>query len=209
MNKLTLLTLPPSPYNTKVRLALKYKGLDFETKEFGFEDREEVVRASGQPLTPVLLDGEKAVYDSFGILRYLDANFPGPALFRADKEGQREIQDWETFAKELGVPLRLVLMQVLNGAFNDEDTAKANALLEELPKRIEEALDGQDFLMGSELNAADLSVVPFLRFVVADPMDVAEGPIRAVVERLHLSEAFPRTRAWVERVMELDAVPAH
>lgn len=190
-------------------MALKYKGLDFEAKEFGFDDREEVVRASGQPLTPVLLDGEKVIYDSFGILRYLDANFDGPALFRADKEGQREIQDWETFAKELGIPLRLVLMQVLNNSFNEEDTAQANALLEELPKRIEEALEGQDYLMGPELNAADLSVVPFLRFVVADPMDVPEGPARLVAERLHLSDAFPLTRAWVERVMQLDAVPAH
>ena len=63
MNNLKLYTLPLSPYNIKVRLALKLKGLTFESVEYaGFDDREEVVKVSGQPLTPVLTDGDKAIY---------------------------------------------------------------------------------------------------------------------------------------------------
>lgn len=204
MTRLTFLTLPPSPYNTKVRLALKLKGLDYETIEVGFEGREEVIKHSGQPLTPVLLDGDKAVYDSFGILRYLDANFPGPKLFSETKDGQREIQDWEAYGRELGAAVGLVASQVFNDKIDDAKTKQSEALFLSLPERTEATLENQEYLMGDAPNAADLSVVPFFRFAIASPEDVPEGLLRFVAERVHLNEKFPRTRAWVERVLAID-----
>ncbi len=207
MSRLTFLTLPPSPYNTKIRLALKVKGLDYDIVEVGFEERDEVIRLSGQPLTPVLRDGDRVVYDSFGILRYLDANWPEPRLFSSTREGQREIQDWESFSKELGSALGLVAGQAFRGEVDDVATEKSKALYLTLPQRIEDALENQPYLMGQQLNAADLSVVPFLKFAVTAPEDFPEGMLRFVAERVELDARFPRTRAWAERLLALDAVP--
>lgn len=209
MNKLKLLTLPLSPFNTKVRLALKWKGLSFDTVAFeGFDGREEVIKASGQPLTPVLMDGDKAVYDSFGILRYLDANFPGPKLFSEDRETQQKIQEWERFGFELGGILRLVAGQAFSNEIDDAATAKAQAMLDQVPQVLEEALANQPYLMGEQPNAADFSTATFLRYTtVEDPTSLEPGPMRFVAERLTLGSQFPRTREWIQRIMEIDLVP--
>lgn len=205
MTRLTFLTLPPSPYNAKVRLALKLKGLDYDTIEVDFEDREEVIKRSGQSLTPVLVDGDRTVYDSFGILRYLDANFGGPKLFSVTKEGQREIQDWEAYGRELGAALGLVVSQAISGEVDDAKTKQSEALFLSLPERTEAVLEKQDYLMGDEPNAADLSVVPFFSFAMGSPEDAPEGLVRFVTERVHLNEKFPRTRAWAQRVLAIDS----
>lgn len=206
MNKMKLFTLPPSPYNTKVRLALKLKGLDFETVAVdGFDGREEIIEASGQPLTPVLMDGDRAVYDSFGILRYLDANFPGTKLYSADRASQQKIQEWERFGYQLSAPLGMVAGQAFSGEIDDQQSAEAQVQLDTVPQILEDALANTPYLMGDAPTAADLSLVPFLRYTVEDPKTMPEGtPMRFVAERLRLGSHFPKTQAWVERVMELD-----
>ena len=208
MTRLTLMTLPPSPYNTKVRLALKLKGLDFAVDPVDPADRRKVVARTGQPLTPVLLDGERAIYDSFGILRYLDANFGGPKLFSETRDGQREIQGWEDFSKLMGSALGLVAGQAFSGQVDEEATARARNSIAEYAERIEAALEGREYLMGDQPNAADLSVASFLQYVVAEPTQYPEDSfMRFVAARLELDPRFARTKAWAERVLALDAVP--
>lgn len=187
-------------------LALKLKGLDYETVAFdGFEDREAVIEVSGQPLTPVLLDGERSIYDSFAILRYLDANFPGPRLYSADRAEQQKIQEWERFGYQLGGPLGMVAGQAFSGEIDDQATAEAQALWDSVPQPLEDALAGSPYLMGDAPTAADLSLAPFLRYTVSNPEDFPEGsPVRFVAERLRLGAHFPNTLAWIERVMALD-----
>ncbi len=208
MSKLTLLTLPPSPHNTKVRLALKLKGLAFDTIEVGFADRDEVIARSGQPLTPVLLDGDRVVYDSFGIVRYLDANWPEPRLFAATRDGQRAIQTWERFAvDEVGSTLAMLLQGFLAGTDDPAVNARVQARFNELPQRVESALSEAPYLGGDRPNAADLTVAPFFRFAVTDPTTLSEGsPARFAAERCDLAPEFAATRAWIARVMEIDAV---
>lgn len=207
MTRLKLLTLPPSPYNIKVRLALKLKGLEYEAVECGLDDRQLVVKHSGQPLTPVLLDGERAIYDSFGILRYLDANFGGPKLFDETRERQREIQAWEDYSNQLGAAFGLVIGQAFRGEVDDEATQRSQALYLELPARLEAALEQQPYLMGERPNAADLSVAPFFKYALATTADYPDGVLGFAVARVSLDPRFPRTRAWAERVLAIDGVP--
>ena len=84
--KVTLYDLGPSPNNIKVRLALAYTKIPYEKIPVDPQDREPLVKVSGQPLAPVMLHGETVVYDSYAILRYLDANFPKtPRLYSATR----------------------------------------------------------------------------------------------------------------------------
>jgi len=211
MTNLKLYTLPLSPFNTKVRLALKLKGLAYKAVEFsGFDDRDLVVKISGQPLTPVLTDGDTVIYDSFGIMRYLDANFPGPRLFASDRETMQKIQEWERFGNELGSIIGMVLTQAFNNTIDDQATEQAQALLDTVPQALEDVLANSEFLMGDAITAADLSVAPFLRFPMWNAEDVDFPLAKFVAQRLTLSAKFPKVHAWVTRVLELDReVVAH
>ena len=208
MSQFTLITLPLSPHNTKVRLALKLKGLSYEAVEVGFEDRSQVLAKSGQPLTPVLLDGDRAIYDSFGIIRYLDANWPEPKLFSEDRQAQQEIQQWERFAvAEVGATLGQLVGSFLSGTDEPETNARVQAGYDDFTARVEEALADSPYLGGETPNAADLTLAPFFRFAATSPTDFPEGsPGRFVSERCQLIDDYALTRAWALRVMEIDAV---
>jgi glutathione S-transferase len=70
-----------SPYCWRVKMALKHKGLEFETIPWRYSDRE-AIAFSGQGMVPVLVDGGKSVHDSFRIAEYLDEAYPSrPGLF--------------------------------------------------------------------------------------------------------------------------------
>jgi len=87
-----------SPFAAKVRRALRYKGIEFQVKNYAVADAgliRKTISASGK--TPVLeLDGELIV-DSTTILRQLDVRFPDPPIIPADPSLRAQahiIEDW-------------------------------------------------------------------------------------------------------------------
>lgn len=77
-----------SPYCWRTKMALAHKGLEVETVPWRFTDKD-AIAFSGQTRVPVLVDGDKAVSDSWDIACYLDAAYADrPALFgSADAKG--------------------------------------------------------------------------------------------------------------------------
>src|SRR5437762_14210645 len=70
-----------SPYCWRVKMALKHKGLDFETIPWRFTDKEAIAPYKSTTV-PVLLDGNESVADSWAIALYLDEVYPSrPRLF--------------------------------------------------------------------------------------------------------------------------------
>lgn len=87
--------LAPSPNNVKVRMALRFKGIDFETVPVDPADRTPLVELSGQELTPAIEDRGIVLNDSEAILQYLDASYPGtPRLFPALRAGRKACEAW-------------------------------------------------------------------------------------------------------------------
>ncbi len=88
--------LPPSPNNIKVRMALRYKGIDFEAIPIDPFDRKSLREVSGQDLSPVIEDKGIVLNDSEAILQYLDANYPDtPRLFPADRS-RKQCEAWKS-----------------------------------------------------------------------------------------------------------------
>jgi len=143
--------------NLKVLLALAYKGIVHEFRKIDPSAREEIVRISGQFLTPVMVHGETVLFDSAAILRYLDANFPDtPKLYGTDKQQQWEIEDWERFGRgALAEPM----MRVVHGgaAATPAVRADAEAAFAGAVQRLESRLEGRSWLVGDALTAADLT----------------------------------------------------
>ena len=82
------------------RVGLEHKVLPYEFRTITPRDRDDIVRRSGQFLTPVMEHGETLLFDSAAILRNLDANFPDtPKPFGGSHHEQWEIEDWERFGR--------------------------------------------------------------------------------------------------------------
>lgn len=70
-----------SPYCWRIRLALKHKGLDFEGVPWAFTEKDRIAFAKSERV-PVLVDGERAMSESFDIACYLEDAYPDrPSLF--------------------------------------------------------------------------------------------------------------------------------
>lgn len=88
--------LGPSPNNIKVRMALRFKDIGFETLPVDVRDRSELLAESGQELSPVIADRGIVLNDSEAILQYLDANYRDtPRLFPARREGRKACDAWK------------------------------------------------------------------------------------------------------------------
>ncbi|ANM30361.1 hypothetical protein ABI59_13440 [Acidobacteria bacterium Mor1] len=180
--------------NMKVRIALGYKGIDYAYTEVDPGDRAELLRLTGQFLTPVMVHGERTLFDSAAILRYLDANFlETPRLFGGSVAEQWEIEDWELFARHtLAAPLmELVHTQKTGGAVDDAMRQRCAAGFAQATSTLIEALQGREWLVGDSMTAADIHA-------------------GAVMHRVKLAGLFPfppefeTIEGWVGRVMAFD-----
>jgi glutathione S-transferase len=176
--------------NRKVRIALGYKGIEYEFRTIDPGERDEIVRISGQYLTPVMTHGHRVLFDSAAILRYLDANFPDtPKLFGRDRDEQWEIEDLELFARtELAGPMmEVVHRKVSGGTVDDAMQARCAAAFSKAVAELAARLDGREWLVGDRMSAADITAA-------------------AVVARIRQSGALPLPPAaeslfpWIERV---------
>ncbi len=211
MASLVLHELTGSPNNVKVRIGLGYKRLAYERKPVTLEgfpgNRTELVRISRQPRAPVLVHGETVVFESGGILRYLDANFPdSPTLFSTDYAAMGEIEQWELWARtELGKPIGMIFGEAMAPEPDASVGAQASGLINDVTGKIEERLGESAFLMGDTPTGADLACAPGIHLSMLSEAAAAAHPIAAVFRRLlHLGDGRDRTRAWVKKLMAWD-----
>ena len=73
-----------SPFCWRTKMALKHKGLDFETIPWRFQETD-VLAPSGQGRVPVLVDNDRWVHDSWQIALYLDATYPDKPSLLGDE----------------------------------------------------------------------------------------------------------------------------
>jgi glutathione S-transferase len=75
-----------SPYCWRIKLALKQKGLDFETLPWRFTEKS-VIAPYNSERVPVIVDDGRAVADSWRIANYLEDTYRDrPALFGGSEE---------------------------------------------------------------------------------------------------------------------------
>ncbi len=199
---LVLHYLSPSPNNIKVGIALSYKGIPYEVRPVDRQDRKALVEVSGQPLSPVLEDGGRVVFDSAAILRYLDANFEGPRLFASEREPLKEIENWERHHWTVVGPfLRRAFGVFFSGG---EDLAEARAAAEGMTKAsadLEKHLEGREWLVGDSMTAADIFNACFVGFSCFPEALASSNPVWAWFdEHFRLGEERPNCREWVSRV---------
>jgi glutathione S-transferase len=146
--------------NIKVRIALGFKDIPYTFHTIDPADREEILRLSGQRLTPVLVHGDRVLFDSAAILRYLEANFRDrPPLFGTSLAEQWAIEDIELFARHtLAAPMmEVVHHRVTGGTVDDAMQKRCAAAFKKAVVTLTEQLAGGKWLVGESMSAADVT----------------------------------------------------
>ena len=175
--------------NMKVRVALGYKGIPYEFVRIDPADRSEIVRISGQHLTPVMVHGEVVLFDSAAILRYLDANFRDtPRLYGTSHLEQWAIEDEEFFARTV---MDVVHNTVAHGAIGDEERERAALAMSDAVDQLLEKLSGREWLVGDSMSAADIAAACTIQ-------RVRSGKLFA------LPASVKKIEPWLQRVLAHD-----
>ena len=181
---ITLYDHPLSPYAQKVKIALREKGLAFETAMPGGLGaggaQGAFVEASPRAEVPALVDGDVRVFDSTIILEYLDDAYPEPAMrpaSAADRARVRmleEVMDTHFEAINWGLS-EIRWFRRAEGAQAEALQAAARRQTEGFFAWLERELGDREWFNGERFGWGDLSVVPYLNGSVGQGNPPAEG----------------------------------
>ena len=197
----------------KVRIALNFKGIPFETQEMSGADRSPMIKAANWPLVPVIVDNDVAMRDSEAILHYLEANYRDKPSLTPDSVD--EIRQGESIVREaqrlMGPVLRKVYGQVMKTP-EERDLRSLEGIVDEIAKAaepLEQALTGKKFLLGERMSMYDILVAAPLMITLPRPDYAAQSPMWAFFsEHLSLAPRLENVRAWLDRVLAYDREPA-
>jgi glutathione S-transferase len=192
-----------APWSTnveRVALALGYKGLDAESIWIDYSDRSVVERVSGQPLVPVVVFSEEAVYDSPRILRRLEELYPEPPLFPSDATRRTEIDIFIEWFNGVWKRPPNEIERILGSPETDPDQiAELAGLMNDWLDFFESLLQGRDYLFGDEFSAADCIAYPFLKYAKGrNPED--DELFHRILDEQQSVEGRPALAAWIDRV---------
>ncbi len=197
---LQLYSIPYSTNVERVTLALGHKGLAAQLLSVDPADRRDVRRVSGQPLVPVLVDGEEVIVDSMEIVRHLDDCHPDPPLYPRAPASRAEMLifiDWFNRVWK-AAPNGLVAELRLMSPDPDRVSSLAASMRGSLD-RFEALLEERDYLFGA-FSAADCAAFPFLRYALGRAEGDDEPFHRVLEDYQRLDGAYPRLEAWIRRV---------
>jgi len=174
--------LSPSPNNLTVRMALRFKGIDFEAISVDPAHRSPLVKVSGQELSPVIEDRGIVLNDSEAILYYLDANYPDtPRLQPRHREGRKACDAWKLRIDQTVAAHWLPVFLYGIRRRQEPDPAAAERFRQALDHLEDELGEGTSFHDDPEMAICDLRVAEWA--VYALPGD-------GLVERVRLFAKF-------------------
>jgi len=190
-----------SPYVRKVLVVLWLKGVPYEVDPIvPFYGDDRFSEISPIRRIPVLIDDQVTLPDSSVICQYLEDRYPDPALYPERITDRARARWLEEFAdSRMGEVFiwRLFNQVAIKPAVWGEPTDPAvveNVLKSDIPQildYLERQVPAQGFIFGN-LSVADISIACFFR--------------NAGFARFRIDAAdWPRTAAFVERVLKLDA----
>ncbi len=204
-----LLEFHRSPSALKVRVALNYKGLEYETEEMMAAEREPMVEAAGWPMIPILIDGEVVMRDSAAILHYLEANYRDrPSLTPSSTDDIRKAEALLLFLNPEVLRIQWRLEPEYRKPEEERDLGRVKsartALIDAL-MRLESRLTGQDWLVGDAMSIYDVILACNLLPSNPPPEFVEQSPMWAFFdEHFRLGADRARIVNWIERVVAWD-----
>jgi glutathione S-transferase len=170
-------------------MVLHEKDVDFETYEVDLANKsEEFLKASPTGKVPVVVVDGDSIYESNVVNQYLDEVADGPGLMPEDPKRRAYARIWMSFADTDFFPAVFVASVGRERGFSEERISEAFEKLEVALGKLEERLEGRDYLAG-EFSLADVAHAGnFVR-------------LRELEERGEISlDEYPNVAAWMERL---------
>jgi len=207
---ITLYEHPLSPYAQKVKIALREKGIPFETLMPGGLGaggaQGAFLAASPRAEAPALVDGDLSVFDSTIILEYLEDAYPEPSMrpaSAADRARVRmleEVMDTHYEAINWGLS-ELRWFKRAQGEQAEAIEATARRQTDGFYGWLERQLGGRTWFNGESFGWGDLSVVPFLNGSAGHGHPPPEGS--RLADWLARANARPAVAATVAEVVAM------
>ena len=162
---------PLSPYAQKVKISLREKGIEFETRlPAGIgtgSTPDDFMKGNPRGEVPFLRDGDAAIFDSTIILEYIEDKWPTPPMLPKsplDRARVRLIEDVMDCHYE---PINWGLGELNNfkratGELKDAIMARAGEQVAGLHAWLERELGDREWFNGDNFGWGDLSVVPYI-----------------------------------------------
>lgn len=162
-----------SPYCWRTKMALKHKGLDFEAIPWRFTEKDKIA-FTGSTTVPVIVDGSRAVYDSFEIAVYLDEAYPSrPGLFEGTESRALSLFLSHWAVRTLHPPLFRVILMDIYGQLHEKDKAYFRESREKrFGARLEDAAAEQKKWLADFRGALE----PLRPGLVQNPFIAGKGP---------------------------------
>ncbi|WP_035655127.1 glutathione S-transferase family protein [Bradyrhizobium sp. STM 3809] len=202
---------PFSPFCWRTRMALAHKGLTADSIPWRFTEKS-AIAAHGSEKVPVMLDGERAVADSWTIATYLEDSYPDrPSLFggAGGRAMARFMNAWGDIAVVGGIfPLIIADIPTNLAAedaayFRASREARFGKSLEEIMAPRDQAVTG--FRRSLEPLRQTLKTQPFIGGDAPDYADyIVFGGFQwaRVVSPFKLLEESDSVYAWRERLLD-------
>ncbi|KQJ97551.1 probable glutathione S-transferase GSTU6 [Brachypodium distachyon] len=201
---LKLLGAWASPFVTRVKLALAFKGLSFEDVEEDLSNKSELLLASNpvHKKIPVLLHNGKPVCESVVIVQYIDEAFPGAglSLLPSDPHDRAVVRFWAAYIDDKLVAPWVQSMRGKTEEDKAEGIKQTFAAAETLEGALSECSKGEGFFGGDSVGLVDVSLGSLLSWLKAT--EVMSGA------KIFDPVKTPLLAAWMERFGELEAAKA-
>jgi glutathione S-transferase len=133
---------------------------------------------------PVLVDGEGVIYESAVINEYLEEKFPDINLMPKDHLARSKMRIWVDFFNTRVHPAGSDLQK-------NRDPEKSQVKMDQHLRAIDDALIGQDYLVG-QFSLADITFIPFYT--------------RRERYKVTIDDNYPNVIRWAEKLIARPAV---
>jgi glutathione S-transferase len=212
-----LFQIPFSHNSIKVRRVLALKGLAYERENVNPAFRTRLIKVSGQPLTPVLVDGARVISDSTAILLYLEDAYPDPALLPPNADQRAEcllVEDWAD-AAFMALTRRLAYWSLLSSdaSLGDLFFPRAPAIFRRFSSPVGATVLRRRFGLSAKQNDRDeidarrlasLAVdrIAGRQFLVGDRISLADVTLAAMSMPMQYASPTVRSDARVSRLLD-------
>ena len=186
-----LYTHPFSSYCQKVLVALYETGTPFEYRHLESPGAmAELTALWPMKRFPVLVDGDRTVFEASCIIEYLQLHHPGPRrLIPDDPDAALEVRMLDRFFDNyVSTPQQKFVADKLrpDGANRDpHGVEEARAMLETSYAWLDRHLPGREWAAGDEFSLADCGAAPFLFYADwTHPIDARYPHVRGYRQRL-------------------------
>jgi glutathione S-transferase len=191
---------PLSPNVRRVRLTAAVLGLELEEKKLDFAKGEhknpEYLALNPNGAVPTLVDGDFVLTESRAIMQYLASKKPESGLLPRDEAARADVTRWQFWdASHFSPHLAAVAFEkLLKGmmGLGDPDPAKIQESLGSFRRFggvLNKRLEGRQYVVGSALTIADLTLASSLMYAKQAEVPLAE---------------LPNVQSWFSRISDMD-----